>query len=276
MFFLFTRPYIWYRFQQMGYKCHKYMSKVSEIHSYLCSPTDSALADLDAINAANLAGISLNWTASSVVSIDSIPVSDFLQVISVFGNYQDPDALYNQLFYSPAQAQAKGGDGYNNFLNTFGLKDTSSFIFSNDTSAPKVFPNFAYISGNFSDINSGSDLFTSSVLPHTTATTSSASAAIKERSLPTANAYPTNPIAQHPQGYISGYFLNGYNDTCVLQMSAFEGSNTTDPNDAEEIQATVQSTLSQCTAAGKTKLIIDLSANGGGLVFNGYVSVFYS
>ena len=54
-------------------------------------------------------------------------------------------------------------------------------------------------------------------------------------------------------------------------MSAFEGSNKTDPSDSAEIQKTIQSTLAQCTTAGKTKLIVDLSANGGGLVFNGYV-----
>lgn len=252
------------------------MSKVSKKHSNVRSTTNNAVADLDAMNAAYSAGITLNWKASSLVSIDSIPVSDYLQVISLFGNYQDPDALYNTLFYSPAQAQGRSGDGYNNYLNTFGLKDTSSFVFANDTSTPKVFPNFAYVSGNFSNINSGSDLFSKSVLPHTTTTTSTTTAAIKERSLPTANAYPTNRIAQHPQGYISGYFLNGYDDTCVLQMSAFEGSNTTDLIDDVEIQATVQSTLLQCYGAGKTKLIIDLQANGGGLVFNGYAAIFSS
>lgn len=225
--------------------------------------------------AANSAGITLNWTASSVVSIDSIPVSDYLQVISLFANYQDPDALYNTLFYSPAQAQAKSGDGYSGTLNPFGLKDNSSFIFSNDTSTPKIFPNYAYVNGNFSNVNSGSDLFSRSVLPYTTTATPTTSAAIKERSLPTTNAYPTDPIAQHPQGYISGYFLHGYEDTCVLQMSAFEGSNTTDSNDDTEIQSTIQSTLSQCKMAGKTKLIIDLQANGGGLVFNGYGDKFF-
>lgn len=229
------------------------------------------IADLDAINAASLAGITLNWTASPIVSIDNTPISDYLQVVSLYGNYEDPDALYNQLFYSPAQAQQKAGDGYHSFLNTFGLKDTSSFIFSNDTSNPKIYNNFAYITGNFSNINSGADLFTVSVLPQATTAAPTTQAAIKERSLPTANPYPPNPIAQHPQGYISGYFLDGYDDTCVLQMSAFEGSNTTDPNDAAEIQQTIQSTLAQCTAAGKTKLIVDLSANGGGLVFNGHV-----
>ena len=175
--------------------------------------TNNVIDDLDAISPANLAGRTLNWTASSIVSIDNIPVSDYLQVILLYGNYQDPDALYNQLFYSPAQAKQKAGNGYRTFLNPFGLKDTSSFIFSNDTSNTKVFKNFAYINGNFSsNINSGADLFTAYVLPQTTTTVPTTQAAIKERSLPTANPYPTNPIAQHPQGYISGYFLDGYDD----------------------------------------------------------------
>jgi hypothetical protein len=233
--------------------------------------TNNLIADLDAMNDANLAGVTLDWTASPLISIDNTPASDFLQVVSLYSNYQDPDALYNQLFYSPAQAKQGSGDGYCLYLHPFGLEDSSSYIFANDTSKPKAFSNFAYLRGNFSDINSGSDLFTASVLPPTITATPTTAAAIKARALASVDPYPTNPVAVHPQGYIAGYFLDGYDDTCVLAMSAFEGSNNTDTQDSANIQLTIQNTLSSCTAAGKTKLIVDLSANGGGIIFNGYV-----
>lgn len=218
---------------------------------------------------ANLAGITLNWLPSSVESIDNVPVSDYLQVKSLYSVYQDPDALFNQLFYSPALAFQNNGDAFSLRSNPFGLNDTSSFIFANDTK-PQVFSNFAYVVGNFTNINSGADLFSKFVLPATT-TTSTQQATTTQPPLTTITGYPNNPVAAHPQGYTVGFFLDGYNDTCILVMSGFEGQNTQDTRDQLEQQQAIQDTLSNCTAAGKTKLIIDLSANGGGHVFSGLV-----
>jgi hypothetical protein len=208
------------------------------------------------------------------VSIDSQPISQYLQTLSLFGNYEDPDTLFNQLFTSPALASQKQGDSYFYGYNKFGLNDTTSYIFANDTTKPKIVANAAYVEQNFTDIDSGVALFSKVVLPTTTSATPTESSAPTTTSTPppihTITGYPNNPIALHPEFYTAGFFLEGSTDVCVLAMSSFAGKL---PNAEQLMQQTIRETLSNCTHAGKTKLIIDVSANGGGAIFNGYVSI---
>jgi hypothetical protein len=67
-------------------------------------------------------------------------------------------------------------------------------------------------------------------------------------------------------GVVSGYYLNGtgHRDVAVLSLLAFESE------DFVEFQKTAQKFLSDAVLAGKTKLIVDLSANGGGYILQGY------
>ena len=213
------------------------------------------------------------WRPSPIVSIDDQPVSQYLQTVSLFGNYEDPDTLFNQLFYSPALAFQKGGDSFYDGYNKFGLNDTTSYIFANDTEKPKVVANAAYVQQNFTDIDSGAALFSKAVLPPeptTTSATPTESSAPTTTSTPpplqTVTGYPSNPIALHPEFYTAGFFLEGSDDICVLAISSFAGKL---PNSQQLMQQTIRETISNCTHAGKTKLIIDVSANGGGAIFNG-------
>ena len=65
---------------------------------------------------------------------------------------------------------------------------------------------------------------------------------------------------------VSGYFLDspGYTDVAVLSMLTFE------PELPAEFQYVVQTFIADAKAAGKTKMIIDVSANGGGYILQGY------
>lgn len=73
-----------------------------------------------------------------------------------------------------------------------------------------------------------------------------------------------------PNNQVAGYFLNGtgYEDTAVLWVATFEGS----PPFADSTtigQSFVNTTIDFFTAlrsSTKTKLIIDLSGNPGGLI----------
>jgi C-terminal processing protease CtpA/Prc len=56
----------------------------------------------------------------------------------------------------------------------------------------------------------------------------------------------------------------GYKDIAVLAVVSFE------PNYAVEFQPVIQKLISDAKAAGKTKVIIDLSANGGDAILTGY------
>src|SRR5437762_1641686 len=83
----------------------------------------------------------------------------------------------------------------------------------------------------------------------------------------TAPGYPT-PVVLHSHGYIGGYYLDGDNaDVAVLSVPSFNGENV---QNFQEYQMVAQIFFADAKAAGKKKLIIDLSANGGGLVYLGY------
>ena len=66
---------------------------------------------------------------------------------------------------------------------------------------------------------------------------------------------------------VSGYFLDddpAYEDVAVLSMVSFE------PDFPVEFQSVVQTLISDAKAAGKTKLVVDVSSNGGGIILTGY------
>ena len=82
----------------------------------------------------------------------------------------------------------------------------------------------------------------------------------------TAHGYPT-PVVISSDQQVSGYFLDddpAYDDVAVLSMVSF------DPNFPAEFQSVIQTLISDAKAAGKTKLVIDLSSNGGGIILTGY------
>lgn len=82
----------------------------------------------------------------------------------------------------------------------------------------------------------------------------------------TAHGYPT-PVVISSDQQVSGYFLDddpAYEDVAVLSMVSFE------PNFPVEFQSVIQTLISDAKAAGKTKLVIDLSSNGGGIILTGY------
>jgi C-terminal processing protease CtpA/Prc len=77
-------------------------------------------------------------------------------------------------------------------------------------------------------------------------------------------AYPS-PVVELESGEVAGYFVD--DDTAVLSISAFlAGEQQQDQRFSQVITAF----LNQCQKSGKTKLIIDVTSNGGGAIFLGY------
>ena len=81
-------------------------------------------------------------------------------------------------------------------------------------------------------------------------------------------AYPT-PIVRHSAGDIAGYYIDdpAYDDVAILSVPSFQGTGS---GGIPEFQQVAQTFLAESTAAGKTKLVIDLSANPGGTILLGY------
>lgn len=81
----------------------------------------------------------------------------------------------------------------------------------------------------------------------------------------TVPGYP-KPVIITDDGVVSGYYLTGegFEDVAVIALLAFENELPA------EFQETCASFFAQAVAAGKTKLIIDFQANGGGYILQGY------
>ncbi|KAH7073743.1 hypothetical protein BKA63DRAFT_514714 [Paraphoma chrysanthemicola] len=79
--------------------------------------------------------------------------------------------------------------------------------------------------------------------------------------------YPA-PVVPGPANLINGFFIDapGYEDVAVLQIPNFVGSTQYEVS----FQRASQEFIPKALAAGKTKLIIDLQANGGGTILQGY------
>lgn len=95
--------------------------------------------------------------------------------------------------------------------------------------------------------------------------TSSAAASATTTSIP-APGYPP-PVYKEQHNLIGGYFLeDDYSDIAVLSVPSFVSLDSAEV----DFQQVTEKFLVAAKAAGKTKLVIDVSANGGGTILQGY------
>lgn len=190
--------------------------------------------------------------------------------------FQDADAVYNQLFYSPPNNLQGQASLFRLGAWKFGFSsDIFTYQFANGSTA--VYDNFAAANIDFSGITDGPSLFQAlEVYPNSDVTTLlskrdlPAEEPIERRQSPSSTmvGYPT-PYVAHSEGfYTAGFFLT--TKVAVLTMTAFTSTNENSTTDQAEMQAVIAKFLSQCKITGSTYLIVDLSANGGGSVFSGY------
>lgn len=229
------------------------------------------------------------FTPSPVTQINGQNAVDYLLSWSEYGSLQDPDALWNNLFWEPAQvALGASGTGTGSFNGggrgrwPYPGADTV-LSFANGSTLTRQ--NYANVLQPFDNITSSADVYTYFLIPPpeayqnafeyaasltsaTTQTTESptSSASSTPTAIP-APAYPT-PFVSTADNVNSGYLLegDGYDDTAVLVMRSFVG----DSDDEIPFQAVNTYLIEQAAAMGKTKLIIDVSANGGGTILQGY------
>lgn len=200
------------------------------------------------------------------------------------------DALWNNLFYIPAQVSlGSSGTGTGTFSGSGRGRfvfpgPTTTFTFANGSTV--VQDNFARVMVDFENITTGADIYeTYFAVPEeayagalelvleyestaSSAAASSTAAASSSTSSSTtlpAPGYPT-PVVRDSLNLNSGYFLDGagYEDVAVLAVPSFVGSGS-----EVEFQNVNSELIAAALAANKTKLIIDVSANGGGTILQG-------
>ncbi|KAK9421588.1 hypothetical protein SUNI508_05518 [Seiridium unicorne] len=196
-----------------------------------------------------------------------------------FSGFQDADSQWNSMF--PTYATR----GTTLTIAASLVFEVLSVTPSYDNGREKTEKSFAVfrVGADFSGISTGDDFYnrfcdpeaavasTSSVVtaPVPTTSTSTSPAPVS----PIVQGYPVPVIRDSGSDSTSGYFLNGIADVdiAVLAVSSFsDGANVGTLEYLTDFQSTVENFLSQSKAAGKQRLVIDLTANCGGFVIAGY------
>lgn len=224
---------------------------------------------------------SATFTPSPITHIDGEDAKDFLENWAQYGSLQDRDALYNNVFYELATVSlGPVGSGIGTFAGSGRGRwiypgPTTELTFENGTS--RTYDNFAKVLIPFDGITDGESLYklwftgptqTEEPTPsNSTSATPTPSATTSATPMPTipAPGYPP-PVFREAHNLIGGYFLeDDYSDVAVLSVPSFVGIDA-----QEEFQATAANFLAAAKSAGKKKLVIDVSANGGGTILLGY------
>lgn len=188
--------------------------------------------------------------------------------------FQDRDAEYNDLFYNPAIQVSQGL-----YVREFSRQHNDKTVYSFENGTKCTSTNIAILQSENFTYASGKDVYDHEIAlvpttPDNSPSSSSIASATSTPSLFTApmatiSGYP-QPVAMHPQGDVSGYFLNGDNlsDVAVLSISTFVDLPAEQP--LIDFQSVVKEFLAKCHKGGKKKLIIDIRGNPGGHVFLAY------
>ncbi|KAF5019090.1 hypothetical protein F66182_8903 [Fusarium sp. NRRL 66182] len=222
----------------------------------------------------------LDYHPSAVKSIDGTPIFEWLEedAARMTANLQDPDAQFNNLFASIPRAAA-GLDGTAG-ITQFEIPDTYTIEFYNGSKLEVANEILVLPATDLSGIESGQDFHQSIEVTPTNSNTEEPSAnerrSTQETESGTIVGYP-EPVVKHSGSSMAGYFLAGedYKDTAVLSILSFLpiGVDTSKPGPNFDMskfilegQAVILELIKHAKAAGRDKLIIDMSANGGGSV----------
>ncbi|KAI1873143.1 uncharacterized protein JN550_003396 [Neoarthrinium moseri] len=227
------------------------------------------------------ADLNSTTTASAITKINGRDAAAFIEELNLrFSSFQDPDSQWNSMF----QTYATPGTALTVAASLAFQGKSVTLTYENGQERTEE--SFAVLRAgvDFAGIQSGEDFYnrfcnpdaasapTTTVVTSTTATARSTSTVVATLS-PTIRGYPSPIIRDSGSDSTSGYFLNGtgYEDVAVLAVSSFSnGANVGTLEYLTNFQSTVEGFLSQSKIAGKRRLIVDLTANGGGFVVAGY------
>ncbi|KAK7422685.1 hypothetical protein QQX98_001473 [Neonectria punicea] len=208
---------------------------------------------------------------SPVESINGQDPSSYLEKIANTKSSQDPDARYNQVFYSIPGISLGNAVGAFSEDAVYPGSNITTIEFRNGSTAE--FRTVARLKDVKFEAKDGKDVFQMYCTPKTSPDSSETSGESNE-SESTVNpplesgppGYP-EPLIRDPYSQMNGYALD--DDTVVMYIPSFNGEGKPDnhslifANYATEI-------VSRAVADGRTKLIIDVSGNGGGNIVRAF------
>lgn len=199
-----------------------------------------------------------------------------------FVNTQDQDSQWNAMIQSYAQpdaiSPAAGSVIYQG--------DTLTFEYENGQKITQDSYALIRSTADFRNINSGEDFYNRFCNPDAQLLNGTGSTGTQPQSpsappgtlqppAPAIPGYPVPAIRDSGANATAGYFLTGpgYDDVAVLSVIGFAPLGDPSFDVIEYItnfQKVVSDFLAMSKSMGKKKLIVDVSANGGGLVVAGY------
>ncbi|KAI0182640.1 hypothetical protein EV127DRAFT_491815, partial [Xylaria flabelliformis] len=208
--------------------------------------------------------------SSHIVKINGVDAAIFIEGrVTESSNAQDPDAGYNTMFFSQANKAGLQANGYfeggGRERRFFYPGNATSLTFANGTTIEK--PNIAKFHYGPYDWNNVMDAETMHKEfcrgAYDTGSTRAA-ARTDDGEMNKIDGYP-EPVLITDDQVVSGYFIDepGFEDVAVLVMLSFS-------SDFVSFQSAVQEFFAKAVEAGKTKLIVDVQANGGGTILQGY------
>lgn len=218
----------------------------------------------------------------AITKINGQPAAAFLERLNLkYSNYQDPDSQWNSQFATYASPDALPIVAASLFFQG------PSVTLTYDNGMEKTEDSVAAVrkTVDFAGVNTGEDFYnkfcdpvlaaasTTGNATATPTTTSSSTVLATAATAPTILGYPLPVVRDVTSNITAGYFLNGtgYDDVAVLSVSAFSPSGDIDAiSFLTDFQKTVETFLAACKASSKRRLVIDVTANGGGYVVAGY------
>ncbi|KAB5513610.1 peptidase S41 family protein [Coniochaeta sp. 2T2.1] len=221
----------------------------------------------------------------AITKINGQDAAAFVEATTLkYSNYQDPDSQWNSQFATYASPGALPIIAASLFFQT------PSITLTYDNGEEKTQDSVAAVrrTVDFAGVSTGEDFYTKFCDPvlavdqlaenatttaPTPTSTSSATTLATAAAEPTISGYPFPVVRDVSSNITAGYFLNGtgYDDVAVLSVSAFAPAGDIDAvTYLNDFQKTVETFLAACKTAGKKRLVIDVTANGGGYVVAGY------
>ncbi|KAK3190935.1 hypothetical protein K4F52_002883 [Lecanicillium sp. MT-2017a] len=228
-------------------------------------------------------GKATTYTPSPIATIDGQDVYEFLENESMLTpqGAQDPDAKLNSLFRSIPGIAA--GFGFGAQISSLDIPDNYTIIHKNGTSRVVMNSIITFPTTDLCGIRSGQDFRQRFEIPpqnKSTPSTTSNPPNNRETEPPTPPpsestlpGYPL-PLVKHSSNNVASYALNDTDlrNTMVISFLSFVALNVADPlapdfdlnSFVREFGDVVDRTAKVAKEQGRDKLIIDMSANGGG------------
>jgi hypothetical protein len=204
-------------------------------------------------------------TASVVTQINGVEASKYVEDTIYRATWnQDPDAAYNSMFFQKSFVAAGAGKGFfgsNGRIRYLFQGANTTFTFANGSSV--TFENFARVKAPFTGVTDGETMYQKFCTP----VVSASALVAAEEDIPGAaiEGYPPS-LVEMSDNIVGCFFLDGegFNDVVVISLLEFSSASPA------EFQSVVQQCIAKAVDAGKTKLVVDFQANGGGYILQGY------